>query len=85
MADVSAQLARMHGATAEPLGLPDEAVIAGTIAAPTDRRDACAVVVGLRGVGGVRSRLLGSISHGLVEHVGRPILVVRAPRAPDQS
>jgi nucleotide-binding universal stress UspA family protein len=84
-ANSGAELARSHGATAEPLAVPDEADIAGTIAALADRCDACAVVVGSRGLGGIKSRLLGSTSHGLLEHADRPILVVRAPRAPDQS
>ena len=52
-----ARLAEELGATAEPFPVPDEADVAETIAAVGEERDACAIVVGTRGLGRVtRSR-----------------------------
>jgi nucleotide-binding universal stress UspA family protein len=49
------------------------------IAAIADRVDACAIVVGSRGLGGVRSRLFGSTSRDVLQRTDRPVLVVKAP------
>jgi nucleotide-binding universal stress UspA family protein len=78
VSEAGADLARGLGATAEPLSVPDEADVAATIAAIADERDACAIVVGSRGLGRIRARLLGSTSQGLLHHTQRPVLVVRA-------
>jgi len=42
--------------------------------------DADLIVVGSRGLGGFRELLLGSVSHQLTQHAGRPIVIV--PAAP---
>jgi nucleotide-binding universal stress UspA family protein len=78
-ARAGAELARRLGAKAEPLSVADEVNVAGTIASLADRHDACAVVVGSRGLGRVKAKLLGSTSHGLLRRTGRPVVVVRAP------
>jgi nucleotide-binding universal stress UspA family protein len=78
--EVGARLARELGAEAETYPVADEADIAGTIAAVAERRDACAVVVGSRGLGTVKSKLLGSTSRELLHRLGCPVLVVKAPR-----
>jgi len=59
-------------------------LLAGLKALPTDvleaaRADACAIVVGSRGLGRVKSRLFGSTSRTLLERSDRPVLVVKAP------
>jgi nucleotide-binding universal stress UspA family protein len=77
VAEAGAGLARWLGATAEALWVPDETVIAETIAAIADERDACAIVVGSRGLGRFKTRLLGSTSQGLLHHTRRPVVVVR--------
>jgi nucleotide-binding universal stress UspA family protein len=79
MADAGAALARELGATAEPDPVADEVHVADTIAAVADRVDACAIAVGSRGLGRVRSRLFGSTSRELLQRAGRPVLVVKAP------
>ena len=68
-------LAREAGFTAEPRT---------EIAAPTwegvvdaaDDLDASLIVVGSRGLRGLRERVEGSTSHDLAVHAGRPVLIV---------
>jgi nucleotide-binding universal stress UspA family protein len=79
-ANAGAELARELGATAEPRPVPDEVDIAETIASLADESDACAVVVGSRGLGRIKSRLLGSTSQEMLRRTDRPLLVVRAPQ-----
>jgi nucleotide-binding universal stress UspA family protein len=78
-AEAGAQLARSLGATAEAYPVPDEADIADTLAGIAEHCDAGALVVGSRGLGYVKSRLLGSTSRQLLERSDRPVLVVRRP------
>jgi nucleotide-binding universal stress UspA family protein len=49
---------------------------ASVIVKAADDNDADVVVVGRRGRGGVRELLLGSVSHELVLHCKRPVLVI---------
>jgi nucleotide-binding universal stress UspA family protein len=87
-AEAGAALARELGATAKPHPVPDELDIAETLVRVADERDAAAVVVGSRGLGRVKARLLGSTSQGLLHHSKRPVVVVRAdaePQNPDQG
>ncbi len=77
-AAAGAQIARDLGATAEPYAVPDEVNVAEKIVAVAEERNAAAIVVGSRGLGRVKSRLLGSTSKDLLHHTERPVLVVRA-------
>jgi nucleotide-binding universal stress UspA family protein len=77
-AQAGAALARELGADAEPHSVPDEVDIAETLAGVADERDAAALVVGSRGLGRMKARLLGSTSQGLLHHTRRPVVVVRA-------
>jgi nucleotide-binding universal stress UspA family protein len=78
-AEVGARLAQELGATAEAYPVADEADVAVTVAAIADELDAATIVVGSRGLGGVKSRLFGSTSRELLQRTGRPVLVVKTP------
>ena len=78
-ARAGAQLARELGATAESSPITGRADVPVAIASAADHHDACAVVVGSRGLGGVKAPLLGSTSRGLLRRTTRPVLVVKAP------
>jgi nucleotide-binding universal stress UspA family protein len=80
LASAGVEIARQAGATAETHPVPDELHIAETIASVAEERDAAAVVVGSRGHGRLKSRLLGSTSQGLLHDGRRPVVVVRAPQ-----
>jgi nucleotide-binding universal stress UspA family protein len=78
VADAGARLAQELGATAEAMAISDEVHVADTIVSVAEESDACVVVVGSRGRGGVKS-LFGSTSRALLNGTERPVLVVRAP------
>jgi nucleotide-binding universal stress UspA family protein len=78
-AAAGAQRARALGATADARPVADELDIVDTIALVADEQDAAAVVVGSRGLGHVKGRLLGSTSQGLLHRTRRPVVVVRVP------
>jgi len=44
-----------------------------------DEIDAAVIVIGSRGLNGVREAFEGSVSHGVAEHAGRPVLIVPPP------
>jgi nucleotide-binding universal stress UspA family protein len=48
-----------------------------TIVTIAEDEDVAAVVIGSRGRSGIKSALLGSVSHGVAQHSRRPVLVVR--------
>jgi nucleotide-binding universal stress UspA family protein len=72
-------LARRLGASAEAHPVADEVDVARTLAELAISLDAGAIVVGSRGLGAVKSKLLGSTSAALLHHASTPVLVVRAP------
>lgn len=53
-----------------------------TIVGIADGKDADLIVVGSRGRGPMRAALLGSVSRGILQHAKRPVLVVKAAKAP---
>jgi nucleotide-binding universal stress UspA family protein len=71
-----AERAMAAGLVAEPrIAVRDEGV-AGAILAVADELDADAIVVGTRGLTGLRSMLLGSVSHAVLHHANRSVIVV---------
>jgi nucleotide-binding universal stress UspA family protein len=63
------------GVVAEATGPLWEAIVE-----VADHHDAAVVIMGPRGLSGLRSTLLGSVSRAVVDHTDRPTLVVRRPR-----
>jgi len=78
-----ATLARELGADAGAVAIADSDDIATSNAAQADHRGACAVVVGSRGLGQVKARLLGSTLQGVIKRAHQPVLVVRPPAGSD--
>ncbi|HTX30852.1 MAG TPA: universal stress protein [Solirubrobacteraceae bacterium] len=80
-----ATLAQSLGLEAEPLALPDEGSAARTILRLARERDALAIVVGSRGLGGIRARIEGSTSKDLLKHSPCPVLVVHEVEDKDDA
>jgi nucleotide-binding universal stress UspA family protein len=78
MAHHGAELAGSLGLEAEPVSLPDAGNVAATLIDLALEQSAAAIVVGSRGLSGIRARLEGSTSRGLVAHAHCPVLVVHA-------
>jgi nucleotide-binding universal stress UspA family protein len=54
-----------------------------TILEVAERYDASMIVIGSRGLTGLRSILLGSVSTAVVHHADRPTLVIHSPSGED--
>ena len=73
------QLVEAAGLTAEPVARLARGPVWQEILAVADEHDAAAIVLAPRGLGGVKSMLLGSVSNAVVHHSKRPVVVI--PRA----
>ena len=71
-------LARAAGLAAEAVVVPEPNGCWTAILDAADATDAALIEMGARGLSGVKSALLGSVSAGVVHHSKRPVLVVRA-------
>jgi nucleotide-binding universal stress UspA family protein len=71
-----AERARTAGLDAEPLTCPADPSVWAAIVAVADEQRVAVVVVGSRGMSGVRSAVLGSVSNALVQHCRQPVVVV---------
>ena len=67
------------GLRAEPDVRARTTSVAAAILAEADAVDARAIVIGSRGLTGLRSVLLGSVSHAVVHHAHRPVILVPSP------
>jgi len=74
-----ADLARSLGLDAEPLPLPAAGGVSSTILDVAREQHASAIIVGSRGLSGLRARLEGSTSKGVLKHASCPVIVVHEP------
>jgi nucleotide-binding universal stress UspA family protein len=77
VAEQGAELARSAGLEPQSVAVPDEVNVAEMIVRIAQEREAQAVVVGSRGLSGLKARVLGSTSQSVVHHCHLPVLVVR--------
>jgi nucleotide-binding universal stress UspA family protein len=70
-----AELARSAGFEAEARGALGAPTWEGVVDV-ADELDAAVIVIGSRGLSGLREVLDGSLSHEVAEHAGRPVLIV---------
>jgi nucleotide-binding universal stress UspA family protein len=82
LADEGARIAQQAGLMPEPVAVEAIGSVWKTIVEIADRDDAAAIVMGSRGLTGLRALLLGSVSSAVVNHADRPTLIVRRPLAP---
>jgi nucleotide-binding universal stress UspA family protein len=77
LADEGVRIARDAGLQAEPLPVKAAGSIWETIIEVANRHDAATIVLGSRGLSGLRAMFLGSVSSAVVHHADRPTLIVR--------
>jgi len=70
-----AEIARQHGFNARSLASADDRAIADTIVQQAEELDADLIVLGARGLAGVRA-FLGSVSNHVLQQAHRPTLVI---------
>ncbi len=78
-AEAGAEVARRAGFSASARAEVDAPTWHGVVEVANDI-DAAAIVLGSRGLTGVRELLEGSLSHEVAERAGRPVLIVPPPR-----
>lgn len=74
-----ARLAIEAGFDAEPRTADRRTTIADAILGEADTLQATAILMGSRGLTGVKSLLLGSVSHAVIQHADRTVIVVPSP------
>jgi nucleotide-binding universal stress UspA family protein len=78
-AQEGAQLARDAGLDAQPHTRSQETTTADAILSEADAVDASAILMGSRGLTGLKSLLLGSVSHAVIQHADRIVIVAPSP------
>jgi nucleotide-binding universal stress UspA family protein len=77
VAEEGAGIARAVGFDASPLVAEAKGPVWMAVQQVVEEHGIEVIVVGSRGLSGVRSLLLGSVSNGIVHHASRPVVVVR--------
>jgi nucleotide-binding universal stress UspA family protein len=80
-----ARVAEEAGMQAEPLAVEATGAVWKTILEVAESHDVSTIVIGSRGLTGLRSMLLGSVSTAVVHHADRPTLVIHSPDDDDAS
>lgn len=78
-AEEGAELANAAGLKAEPRICVRFVSIADSIIAEAEGANAEAIVLGTRGLTGLKSLFLGSVSHAVLQHADRPVIVAPSP------
>jgi nucleotide-binding universal stress UspA family protein len=79
-AEEGVELARAAGLNPQqPRTRVRGATIAETILSEADEVGANSIVLGTRGLTGLKSLMLGSVSHAVLQHTDRPVIVVPSP------
>jgi nucleotide-binding universal stress UspA family protein len=81
IAEDGVKLAQAGGLRAEALPVRDAADIADTILETASERDAAAIVIGSRGLKGLKSKMMGSSSSSVLSRSELPVVIVHAPGA----
>ena len=76
VAEEGAEQARAAGLEAEAVPIAGDASAADAIVEMARKRGVAAIVIGSRGLTGLRARVEGSVSSGVVKHAACPVLVV---------
>jgi nucleotide-binding universal stress UspA family protein len=76
IAEEGAELARSSGLQAEAVAVAGDVDPADAIVELARERHVAAIVVGSRGLTGLRARLEGSTSSGVLKHASHPVVVV---------
>ena len=71
--------ARRAGLNAQPRTRARHTTIAEAVLAEADEVGAGVIVLGTRGLSGIKSLWLGSVSHAVLQHADRPVIVVPSP------
>jgi nucleotide-binding universal stress UspA family protein len=79
LAQEGAELARKAGFDAEARTCSQQSTVARAILDEAEDVEANAIVMGSRGLTGVKSMLLGSVSHAVIQHADRTVIVVPSP------
>lgn len=85
LASEGVRIAETSGLAAEPLAVESTGAVWRTILEIAERHDAATIVMGSRGLTGIRSMLLGSVSSAVVHHAARPALIIPHGVAPESA